>query len=1196
MSESESPFEKRLPTIPGVSNLVLVGAGGMGAVFRGVDVETGALRAIKLLRVLPGAPSPARRFRREFNAISRLRHPGIVAVYRYGVGEDGEYIVMEWVPGGDLWKVAGRRAGHSSRPRPLPNAWVGPVLAVAAQVCEALAYLHAHRILHRDLKPENILVDATGRARLVDFGIAKPLDLDSMAPITEKGETVGTARYMSPEQARSLELDGRSDLYSLGVILYEVLAGRPPFTEDSVFDLLMAHVTRRPPPLAELLPNLPDSLCDLIDSTISKDRADRPTDAGALRDALLEHLSADCGVQEPAPDHASRRDLPTAVVKAITAAGRLQQILEDRVGIKSPGVAMPDGIGRSAGGGAGSERRASDYSGPISYRAGTHSLTSSDGLGSVDGVFPPTSALLAPADVPDLFAPAFRGRQELVIDAVTAFRDGAGPTVRWFRGATGSGRTRLLAEVRDILRFELGGQVLTTGGRDPEVGMSALQELLAPIAWSLRLMPADELASYLGPPVTVLPEVSPALAQRLSEYIAAPPIQSSGTRRIFCYQAVERLVALLGRQGPVAMLVDDAHRVDPDSLDILRHLSSAPPEAAPHRGRPRLVLLASETSAPDWAGEERRLGPLHGEDCAVALQTALGWAQAPMRLARRAEQERANATPRRLLEWARELLFESGRSLSREATEDDLLAAGSGDVRERARVRLRGLDAKAMQVEAFLWLADRPVVLDWLLDASDWKELRLIEAVNELVRRGLVVEEVVDGVWGLAVADRDAGDVAWELLDGPQQRSLTRRFAELVMRDHADHPAEFEERPAVAARALLRAGLVDEALPLLRAVALREQHAGRSIHGLDVADLWVQIADDVGRPEVVKEALKARVALATAAGQWQRAEADLDRLDDLCRHDDLQRLRVLTARAGLHQEAQRHGKVVEVVEEAFQLALLANAPQDTLYQLSDLVAAVDLSRGALVAARDRWLGVASDARRSVSPYWEMMGRVHAAIAEVELGDFDSAYRRFHQAALLADDQCEEGMTLEVTLQLAGLLGIKGDTMRARAECFAVAEEALELGYRRVAGRALTELGGIDRRMELYDEADAHLERAEELLRASDQRVSLVPCMAERALCALSVGRLVDAAGLIDSARREASLTPDVALHRERLACAEGKVAAGRGDEEGAAAARARARELLDRQAGRVGADHLERWAAVPTRLEVVTWVRWTPPA
>ena len=135
----DQPTVQSVPVIEGLEELELVGAGGMGAVFRAVDIATGEHRAVKLLRTQPGRTTPAQRFRREFNAVARLRHPGIVGVYRYGVCAEGEYFVMEWVDGGDFWSAAGRTEPLSRSNRlPLDDRWLASVLATSVQICDAL--------------------------------------------------------------------------------------------------------------------------------------------------------------------------------------------------------------------------------------------------------------------------------------------------------------------------------------------------------------------------------------------------------------------------------------------------------------------------------------------------------------------------------------------------------------------------------------------------------------------------------------------------------------------------------------------------------------------------------------------------------------------------------------------------------------------------------------------------------------------------------------------------------------------------------------------------------------------------------------------------------------------------------------------------------------------------------------------------
>ena len=1213
-------MESHTPRIDGLADLVLVGVGGMGAVYRAVDTETGALCAVKLVRRQPGAVGPARRFRREFAAVARLRHPNIVAVHRYGICNDGEYIVMEWVPGGDLWHVSGRRARKEPDPRPLPPQWVAPVIATAAQVCDAMSYLHGCRILHRDLKPENILVDSAGRARLVDFGIAKPLALDGVQQLTAVGETVGTARYMSPEQARSLDLDGRADLYSLGVILFEVISGRPPFTAPSLFDLLMAHVTDPAPRLADYVPHLPRSLCDYVNRLLEKDRSARPPDAGAVRDELLSHLAPDCSLQARSTARmADPRDLPLAVVSALEAAGRLEEIMREHP-IPKAGILGPDGIPTPDPTAAHGAVRAPGLD-PGSWDVRTpqpEELATRPFLGATtdpaeavtpeapirpelnedvgaSSLFAPIDDVLAMDDIAELFAPAFRGRDQLVTMAISAFQlETARPPLHWFRGPSGAGRTRLLAELRDVLRFELNAIVLAARGMDPAVGMSMARVLFASAPFYLASVPARRVVEALGAAGAMALDFCPGLQPTFDRMgFHPPPEPDPASRRVLYYQAAERLLALMVEQAPVALLVDDCEAADPDSLDLLRYLATPPPDDNTLRGRPRVIVVVGDGEPEPWAGAGSALPPLLGADIAVTLQTALGWNVPPTRLARRAVVERVNETPRALLEWVRSLLHEAGRASGREATEDDLLAVASGDPRERWKARMRGLTPLALEAIGVLGLVNRPVVLEWLLATGEWDEDDFIEAINEVVRRGLAHERPAGGSWGLELADRESGDIAWELLTAEQRKAAAGRFAVMVVEDHPVHPAASDERPALAARAYLRAGVPETALPLLAAATRSEQSAGRTATGLAMADLWVDTAAAVGSPDL-EDALEARVHLACAACEWGRAEADLELMREIASTDSARLLRVLTSRASMYEQSQNHEGVIGAVEEAFSMALQVDAPRETLFHLSHLVATVDKRAGSLVAARDRWLGIAADARRIVHPYWEMVSRAAAAAADLQLGEFDAAEAGFHKARQLAEDQCDDLVTLEIGLELATLYGLRGDPERGRAECLGAADKANDMGALRVLGQALTHLGELCRRLDLLEEADSHLERAERILQVTEQRVTLAQCLAERALTALARGEVDAAQNYAASAGMAASLAAGVQLEQERVHCALGRVAEVRGDRAALAAARQATIKCLEAQARYLGPEHLGRWVAVTRRLEVVSWASWRP--
>jgi tetratricopeptide (TPR) repeat protein len=606
-----------------------------------------------------------------------------------------------------------------------------------------------------------------------------------------------------------------------------------------------------------------------------------------------------------------------------------------------------------------------------------------------------------------------------------------------------------------------------------------------------------------------------------------------------------------------------------------------------------VIIVVGDGEPEPWAGAGTPIPGLLGADIAVTLQTALGWNVPPTQLARRAVIERVNETPRALLEWIRSLLHEAGRASGREATEDDLLDVASGDPRARWKARMRGLSPLGLEAIGVLGLVNRPVVLEWLLATGEWDEDDFIEAINEVVRRGLAHERPAGDSWGLELVDRESGDIAWELMSVEDRKAAAGRFALMVVEDDPIHPAPADERPALAARAYLRAGLLETALPLLAAATRSEQSAGRTATGLAMADLWVDTAAAVGSAGL-EDALEARVQLACAACEWGRAETDLELMKEIASEEPSRLLRVLTSRAAMYEQSQNHEGVIEAVEEAFSMALQVDAPRETLFHLSHLVATVDKRAGSLISARDRWLGIAADARRIVHPYWEMVSRSAAAAADLQLGEYDAAEAGFHKARQLADDQCDELVALEIELALATLAGLRGDLERGRAECHQVADRANEKGALRVLGQALTYLGELCRRLDLLEEANSHLERAERILQATEQRVTLAQCLAERALTALMLGDVVAAQNHAASAGMASSLASGVQLEQERVHCALGRVAEVRGDRAAVAAARQAAIKCLEAQARYLGVEHLGRWVAVTRRLEVVTWASWSP--
>lgn len=252
-----------------------LGRGGMGVVLLARDLMLDRPVALKLLPPLVAAqPEMRERFLREARTAARLSHPNIVPVYRADEVEGTAFFAMAYVEGESL----------AERLRDRGRLPVADSVHTLQEVAWALAYAHAHGVVHRDVKPENILLErATGRALVTDFGIAH---LAEASRLTQDGHVLGTVHYMSPEQARGDALDGRSDLYSLGVVAYQMLSGRLPFEGLPAAAVIVAHATREPPPLREVAPDVPASLETAIARCLSKRPEDRPATGEALAAAL----------------------------------------------------------------------------------------------------------------------------------------------------------------------------------------------------------------------------------------------------------------------------------------------------------------------------------------------------------------------------------------------------------------------------------------------------------------------------------------------------------------------------------------------------------------------------------------------------------------------------------------------------------------------------------------------------------------------------------------------------------------------------------------------------------------------------------------------------------------------------------------------------------------------------------------------
>src|SRR3982750_1680711 len=260
----------------------LLGRGGMAEVHSGRDPRRGRVVAIKLLRVdLARDATFQARFRREAQSAAALNHPAIVSVYDTGEEQIVEaggaavnlpYIVMEYVEGRTL-----RELMHDGRPLDVDTA-----LDVTARVLSALEYSHRTGIVHRDIKPANVMVTPNGDVKVMDFGIARAM-ADASSTMTQTQAVIGTAQYLSPEQARGEQVDTRSDLYSTGCLLFELLTGRPPFVADSPVAVAYQHVREAPVPPSQVVGGIPDSVDRIVLHSLAKGREERYQSAADFR-------------------------------------------------------------------------------------------------------------------------------------------------------------------------------------------------------------------------------------------------------------------------------------------------------------------------------------------------------------------------------------------------------------------------------------------------------------------------------------------------------------------------------------------------------------------------------------------------------------------------------------------------------------------------------------------------------------------------------------------------------------------------------------------------------------------------------------------------------------------------------------------------------------------------------------------------
>jgi eukaryotic-like serine/threonine-protein kinase len=305
--------------------LGVLGAGGMGRVYRVRNVISDRVEAMKvLLANLAGQKELADRFLREIKVLAALHHPNIASLYSALTLDNQLVMLMEYVDGVTL--LSRLQSG------PIPPA---DAINYSEQILSALGYAHKLNVIHRDVKPSNMMLAPNGVVKLMDFGIARP---NNDVGMTLTGTTLGSLNYMSPEQVRGSEVDGRSDVYSFGVSLYEMVTGQLPFQGNSNYSVMSAHVQQAPPPPIQVRPDLPKGLNEIILMSMAKDPQDRFQTAEAFANALKTVLS---GPSVSTAATAGRRAVAQAVPVSPSAARTASTVAVEPVAVAAPAPTPP---------------------------------------------------------------------------------------------------------------------------------------------------------------------------------------------------------------------------------------------------------------------------------------------------------------------------------------------------------------------------------------------------------------------------------------------------------------------------------------------------------------------------------------------------------------------------------------------------------------------------------------------------------------------------------------------------------------------------------------------------------------------------------------------------------------------------------------------------------------------------------------
>ena len=860
-------------TLPGGYRVSkLVGVGGMGRVYCAEQVTLGRTVAVKVVHPhLANDEMAAARFLNEARAASRLSHPNSVAIFDFGRTSDGHaYIVMEFLRGKDLNHVAHEEGPLSQR----------RIVDVLRQTLAALHEAHALGIVHRDLKPENIVLEplrsGSDFVKVVDFGLAKILEgADAPASggraLTRPGIVCGTPEYMSPEHARGDPLDGRSDLYALGIVLFELLTGQVPFTSDSPTKTLLMHLTDQPPDPRTVAPDrgISPALAELVQRALSKSREDRFQDAQAFSQAL-EGVLAPVG-----PDGRPASDAPATSIRCRTCGGI-------------------NAVGQKFCGECGSAIASTPPPRTVSAKPGAP--TSAAPAASPASISAPTPFARAPTVARESAVRPQPGQLPLIgrddaLEWLDSRRHEAGAMLAAAHlvGETGAGKTRLLAEFAG--RCAGRGDKVVSVGADASWAKVADLAVRAALRGLLGLPPGPVTATSRARWKDARPEAQRGLELLLGDATGTPtpkPGERRGAVAEALRWALEQAAQRDGAPGALLLAIDDLDFLDGSSRNAFLDILADPPVAA------ALIVVTyapgRQPGGDALPGEAWTLAPLTPESFAGLL---------PARL-------RSNATAlpplhvEHLIAWARETTDAPPDSLA------DLIVRRLQRLPVGARQTLQALavwgdDARTETLRDMLpKTVDHGAALDALdrarLVVIDDKTLRI---AHPLVRR-VVSSSIPAGL----------------------KRDLYARAAEL----RPEAPIE------VRAKEAMHGGGALEALLLLDAVSVRRTASGDLAgavsslrHALDLARREMhrgELDDPVAA--VLVFARKLAEAL-SASAQWSDAEGVLREALGLAPPVGEQRAHLLGVLAQVASSRSQPREARQYMDEALRVARQSNS-------------------------------------------------------------------------------------------------------------------------------------------------------------------------------------------------------------------------------------------------------------------------------